>query len=545
VITAALLLLQQAANPLAVMDDPVRADVDVLHYTLALSLGDSTVGLSAHVTVRYVPRGGAGPLVLDFDSVLVVDSIATPAGRVPPANPARRRPAADSGWSMRRASGGWVLAVPRWGAPGDTLEVTLHYHGRPRDGLYLRANHYGAATVFADNWPNRAHFWFPCIDHPSDKATVAFAVDVPPGWRTIANGRLEGVDTLEAGRTRWRWRAVRPIPTYTMVVGAGRMAVTPLSAPNSPAQSVWTFPEDSAFAIEVPFRRAAMMVDAFTQLIGAFPYTKLAHVESSTRFGGMENSSAIFYAEAPYMDRTMKEEVVAHETAHQWFGDAVTERDWHHLWLSEGFASYFGPLFFELVKEPAAFRDAMERNRRVYLASKVVDRPIIDTAEKDIQRLLNDNNYPKAAWVLHMLRHEVGDSAFFAGVRAYYAAFRDSTALSDDFATMMERSAGRSLRWFFEQWLLQPGYPKLALKWTYTSGEVSLEVNQTQPAAWGRFRLRLPIGVELENGDRVALEVPVEPQSRTTFRQAAAARPKRLVADPEGVVLAETTVTVR
>jgi len=544
VITTALLLLQ-AANPLAVAEDHTRPAADVLHYEIALTLGDSGQDLRARATVRYVVTAGHGPLELDFDSALVVDSVTGPAGRIPAAAAVRSGTGPEGGWQRRRAAGGWVLTVPVWGAPGDTLGVTAYYRGRPRDGLYFRANHYGEPTVFADNWPDRAHFWFPCDDHPSDKASVAFSVEVPPSWRAVANGRLEGVDTLPDRRTRWRWRSTRPIPTYTMVVGAGRLAVTALPTLGGVPQSLWTFPQDSAFAVQGPFRRATVMVDAYTRLIGAFPYSKLAHVESSTRFGGMENSSAIFYAESPYVDRTMSEDVVAHETAHQWFGDAVTEGDWHHLWLSEGFASYFGPLFYELVQEPARFREAMERGRRVYFASDVVDRPIIDTAEKDITRLLNENNYPKGAWVLHMLRREVGDSAFFAGIRAYYSTFRDSTALSADLAAVMERFAGRPLDWFFRQWLLQPGYPKLDLTWSYQDGELALEIRQSQPAPWGFYRVRLPVTIELENGAREAFEVEVEARAATVLRRSLPARPTRLLPDALGVMLAETSVVAR
>ena len=545
-IVPTLLLLFQGQNPLAVAEDRTRPEEDVLHYDISLSLRDSArASVVAHTTVRYLVQGEQGPLALDFDSALTVDSVIGLKGRIPAARPARRRAAPDGGWQMRRVGTGWVLTVPQWGKPGDSLEVTIYYRGRPRDGLYIRNNHYGALTAFADNWPNRAHFWFPSNDHPSDKATATFSVEVPPAWQAIANGRLDGVDTLADGRTRWRWHTTRPIPTYTMVVGAARMTVTALATLSGVPQSVWTFPEDSAFAIQGPFRRAATMVDAFTKLIGAFPYSKLAHVESSTRFGGMENSSAIFYAELPYGDRNMSEETVAHETAHQWFGDAVTERDWHHLWLSEGFASYFGPLFYELVQEPAHMKEAMERNRRVYLASDVVDRPIIDTANKNIPTLLNENNYPKAAWVLAMLRREVGDSAFFSGVREYYSTFRDTTALSSDFAAIMEHAAGRPLDWFFKQWLLQPGYPQLDVTWSYEAGELSLTVKQTQPAKWGFYRLSLPVAVETEDGGKDQFNIPVEARAENQFRQSLAARPTRLVLDPEGVVLAETEARPR
>jgi aminopeptidase N len=259
--------------------------------------------------------------------------------------------------------------------------------------------------------------------------------------------------------------------------------------------SVWTFPEDSAFAVNGPFKRAAAIVDAFTRLVGPFPYEKLAHVESSTRFGGMENSSAIFYDERKYGDRTMQEDVVAHETAHQWFGDAVTEADWHHLWLSEGFASYFAPLFHEAMHESTTFRARLDGERRVYLASTDVARPVIDTAEHDLFKLLNRNNYQKGALILHMLRREVGDSAFFQGLRTYFATFRDSTALTSDLAAVMSRAAGRPLDTFFRQWLLQPGYPKLYLTSHCQNGRLAVEIEQIQPDSWGLWTMQLPVDI--------------------------------------------------
>lgn len=508
------------------MDDPIRPDQDILHYDLAIVLSDTSPAIQGVAAIRYLVRGGTGPLVLDLDPALTVDSVLSPAGRL-----------------ARVTAAGRTLAIPHWGAAGDTLEVTVFYHGRPRDGLVFRANASGMPSVFADNWPDRARHWIPVEDHPSDKATVSFVVDVPPAWSAVANGTLIAVDTLEGGRTRWRWSAHRPIPTYTMVVGAGRLSVTQLASSEGVPQSVWTFPEDSAFAVEGPFRRAPDMLSTYAALIGPYPYSKLAHVESSTRFGGMENSSAIFYAEAAFRDRSLSEETVAHEIVHQWFGDAVTPRDWHHVWLSEGFASYLGPMFFELTGAGPRFREVMERNRRVYMASAVVDRPIIDTAEKDLFNLLNENTYPKAAWVLHMLRSEVGDSAFVRGLRVYYSEFRDSTALSSDFASVMEQVAGRPLTPFFQQWLTQPGYPRVRATWRFQSDRLKLDLRQVQPAAWGVYRLRLPVRAELENGEAVDFVVRVE-DAVASVERPLPARPTRLVLDPGATLLMETVEVV-
>ena len=253
--------------------------------------------------------------------------------------------------------------------------------------------------------------------------------------------------------------------------------------------TVWTFPQDSAYAVSGPFRRAGQIVEYFTSLIGPFPFPSLAHVESSTRFGGMENSTAIFYDEKRYREKNLGEPVVAHETAHQWFGDAVTEADWHHLWLSEGFATYLAALWGLHADGDSAFRAGMQTTGRHLFNSRDTAKPILDTTTRDLLGLLNSNNYEKGAWVLHQLRGLVGDSAFFAGLRSYYQTYRDSTALSSDFARIMSRAAGRDLDWYFRQALTQPGYPILDVRWKHSGKTLTLDIGQTQPAEWGTYRI--------------------------------------------------------
>jgi aminopeptidase N len=281
------------------------------------------------------------------------------------------------------------------------------------------------------------------------------------------------------------------------------------------------------------------------RLVGPFPYEKLAHVESSTRYGGMENSSAIFYAEKPYVERTMREGVVRHETSHQWFGDAVTEREWAHLWLSEGFASYFDLVIGAALDGDSVLAAGLARDARTYFASKVVDRPLVDTAEHDPNKLLNENSYQKGAWVLHMLRGSIGDSAFFRGIREYYRVYRDSTALSSDFQRVMERAAGRNLDAFFQQWLWQPGYPRLDVRWRYEAADrrVRLEITQAQPESWGVFRLPRLV-IEAVSGVGAATRRVYAIDARTTIAYLELdAAPRTIRVDPDSRLLVQSTVT--
>jgi aminopeptidase N len=327
-----------------------------------------------------------------------------------------------------------------------------------------------------------------------------------------------------------------------MVVGVGNFAVTRLPDAACDVRcvpsSVWTYPPDSAWAVQGPFRRLGDVLAYLSALVGPFPYPALAHVESSTEFGGMENSGAIFYNDSLYRARRLTESVVVHETAHQWFGDAVTEADWHHLWLSEGFASYAEALWAEHAGGVEAGRAVMRADAAALKGSPAIERPILDTAQRDLMGLLNTNNYQKGAWVLHQLRGLIGDSAFVAGLRAYYRTYRDSTALSSDFARVMSEASGQSLDWYFTQALTQPGYPVLDIRWALKGGRLALTVRQTQKPEWGTYRLP---GLELViDGKRVKVDVAGR-ETRTVIRGVSAA-PRSIAVDPEGHWLLDTKV---
>ena len=429
--------------------------------------------------------------------------------------------------------------------------VEILYHGTPEDGLIIRANARGKRSVFGDNWPERGRFWLPLVDHPSDKATVIFNVNAPTGWQVVGNGSAAKHQINPRGSVTWSWNERHPIPTYTMVIGAGQFTISHhrsvIDGSDTIPIDVWTYPEDSAYADSIPFKNATEIVETLQRIVGPFPYEKLAHVESSTRFGGMENSSAIFYAERPYVERRMREGVVRHETAHQWFGDAVTERDWHHLWLSEGFASYFDLVAGAALHGDSVLTTGMRGNAQSYLRSDVVDRPVIDTAQHDPLKLLNANNYQKGAWILHMLRGLVGDSVFFLGIREYYRRFRDSTALSEDFQQVMENAAGRQLEWFFQQWLRQPGYPRLEASWRYDSAahQVRMDLSQVQSATWGAFRLPR-LSVEIRGAGTAAVQRTVSVEGRRSIAIVdvpPSLTPGAVRIDPDGKLLLEATVT--
>jgi aminopeptidase N len=514
--------------------------VDVVHYDLDIALPDpGEERIEGRATLRLrATRPDARAAVLDFTGLEV--TAVTVDGRA----------VTDT-----YADGRLSVPLPADASPADTFTVEIRYRGVPDDGLILRNNVHGHPSVFADNWPNRARFWFPSVDDPSDKATVSFTVHAPAPWRVIANGEEVAEPTAEAAgedhgpRRVWRWRLDEPVSSYNMVFGAADLVEVPVGtaacglAPASPRPdgcvqvSAWLYPEDTAQAHRT-FRRAAEIVDYYAELVGPFAFEKLAHVQSATRFGGMENASAIFYTEKGLASGRDLEGTVAHETAHQWFGDWVTEEDWPELWLSEGFATYFGNLFFEHADGEAKFRQLMEGDRQEYLASQVTGQPVIDRHQQDLFQLLNPNNYPKGGWVLHMLRGILGDDAFFRGIRVYYAKFGGRNATSDDFRSVMETVSGRDLKWFFKQWLEEPGYPVLKTEWSWDQAarEVVVTVTQTQDAAWPTFRL--PLDIEVAAGSGLPTRHRAELRQRVErLRFPAESAPRDVRVDPDGWVL--------
>jgi aminopeptidase N len=418
---------------------------------------------------------------------------------------------------------------------GETVNVSVKYHGAPSDGLFFKRNKFGDRTIFADNWPDRARHWFPSVDHPYDKARVDFFITAPARYDVVASGELVETTSLQNGTRLTHWRESIPVPVYCMVFGATEFAVVNAGAAGGANLWHYLYPKDRDEGLR-EHGRALQMLDFYASLVGPYPYEKLALVQSSTRFGGMENSSNIFFDENSYDGSGKLEGTVAHEIAHQWFGDSVTESDWHHLWLSEGFATYFGALFYERADGRDKFVRLMLDNKERYMKDAgSVARPVYDPGIKDLFKLLNRNNYQKGAWVLHMLRHVLGDEKFFAGVRDYYRTYRDRNALTEDFRRVMELHYGRPLDWFFRQWIYEPGFPayEAAWRWDEPSKSLTLRVRQTQPGT----PFRMPLDVEFKDGDDARREVVEVSGREQTFDFKLKTRPQSVAIDPDEWVL--------
>lgn len=539
---AALALLWCVGGPLAAQlpsaSPPAASQPAVERYEFALDLPAQGKHIVAGARVIYAAPITVDTLRLDLDDAMRVSS-------------------AWIGCDEARGHASFVhrddillVAVPA--GAGGTRCLGVVYDGEPTDGLIITTDSAGRWAAFGDNFPNRARHWLPTQDHPSRKANVTWKVTAPVGRTVVGNGALVSALPSPDARMTTTWRTDRPIPTYGMVIAAAPLAEYTLGETacgfaedgRCVPQMVWTAPEQRVF-MPGQFARAGAIVEFFSRTIGAYPYEKLGHLQTTTRYGGMENPSAIFYYDRGFRTPDgIDDGLIAHETAHQWFGDAVTEREWAHIWLSEGFATFFAALWSQHARGDTAYaRETAGMRDAVLKADVVARRAVIDSVETDPNKLLNENSYPKGGFVLRMLRDEVGDSAFFSGLRRYYTAHRHGNALTQDLQAAVEATSGRPLDWFFDQWLRRAGWAELrtSFAWDEATGRVTLHVEQG--ARFGAYQLTLPVDLVDAAGVTRRFRVPIEARASQAVMLPGtfSAAPAAVRCDPEHTLLAVCT----
>ena len=509
-----------------------------LHYDVALTLNDQLTEIAKARTEISVEILAANLNKIDLDfGEMAVDSISVSG------QPAQ----------FERSPEMLNVSLARAAQAGEKLSIVVNYHGRPKDGLILANDRDNKPSATGDNWPNRVHQWIPCFDHPSAKATVSFTVTAPARDLVVANGKLLTMTRNGAAPIVWRFEETKPIPPYCMVIAVSEGAKLDANQPTVTPLSYYVPQKDRAYAAK-GFAPAAPALAFFSETIAPYPYEKLALIIGATRFGGMENSSAIVFTSTLFDPRgnekmskrfgipARTEDVVAHEIAHQWFGDSVTESTWADLWLSEGFATYFAGLFIEKYDGEDAFRDYLRNAaERCFNYEKQRNTPIHDTETQDLMRLLNENNYQKGAWVLHMLRKRLGDAAFFQGLRDYYNAHAQANATTEDLRDALEKASGKNLHEFFTRWVYGTGHPIYQMSWSWkevSEKNVTLTITLNQTQAGDPFLD--PVPVEIVTRGFGTRRIMITPTGRTTTAQFTLPRqPEAVTLDPDETLLKE------
>jgi aminopeptidase N len=334
-----------------------------------------------------------------------------------------------------------------------------------------------------------------------------------------------------------------------MIIAVGEFAEVVPAQQNITPLAYYVPPAEKEIALR-GFAPAYPSLKYFTETVAEYPYEKLALIVGSTRFGGMENSTAIVFSSTLFDPRPNAPvsrsfqisegivSLVAHEIAHQWFGDSVTQSTWSDLWLSEGFATYFAALFIRHTDGEDAFKSYMARARETYLGNANSTRtPLHDTETEDLMRLLNPNNYQKGAWILHMLRAELGDTHFFGGIKLYYQQHKNDTATSEDLRRALEKVSGRDLKQFFSSWVYGSGHPQYRLSWRWNKAAKKLRLTLQQAQVQPAFQNSVPVTITTSRGRQLVTLKPVGKQTRQEVRLPAP--PTTVLLDPDNHILKE------
>jgi len=493
--------------------------IDVVNYTFKISVSDTSDVIYGEALISLNFRGEVSAMDFDLKNVrsdgkgMVVDSL-----------------------KFNRCGIKWVhtenkLRISPDSAltAGSSGILKVAYHGIPADGLIISENKYKNRSFFTDNWPDRAGNYIPCIDHPYDKATVDFIIITPAHYEGVASGYFAEESHLGGDMKLTRWKEDVPLATKVMAFGVAEFDFSLAGiAGNVP---VWTYVyKENRNEGFYDYAVAVKPVMFYSELIGPYSYEKLANVQSKTIFSGLENAGCIFYNENSVTGKGKAEALIVHEVAHQWFGNSVTESDWHHIWLSEGFATYLTSVYLEKMYGRERLTEEMKSDRdrviRFYLRSP---RPVIDTTITNLMRLLSANSYQKGAWVLHMLRHELGDEIFWNGMRSFYERFRNKNALTSDFEKVMDEVSGKDLSGFFHQWLYVAGQPDLKITNSSSKRKENSEITIEQKQ---EFLYRFPIEL-LINSQEGIYRKNIEISGRITKFTVKAGQIKEIIPDPD------------
>jgi aminopeptidase N len=507
---------------------PRQPGVDAVHYEFRLTLSDNSDEISGEATIHFlVKQADAGEIQLDLASSAggkgMTVSRATSRGKDVPFEHKDNR-----------------LKIPfeASGTRGEERSVVVSYRGVPAAGLRIGANRQKERTFFSENWPDNARQWLPMIDHPYDKATSEFLITAPARYQVVANGLLQEERDLGDGNRLTHWKQSVPIASWLNAVGVAQFASHHAGQVKGIPLETWVFHQERDAGL-IAFESASRRVlEFFGDNIGPFPYEKLASVQAAGLNGATEHASAIFYGERTVNGREAAD-LVAHETAHQWFGDSATEKDWDDIWLSEGFATYFALLFTEHDRGRDAFVRGLKRSRDTIfnVQTRNPKLAVLHTNLADTRQILNPIVYQKGGWTLHMLRAQVGSEKFWAGIREYYRRYRDSNTTTEEFRRVMEEVSGQDLRWFFDQWLKRTGSPSVEWAWSYDESSKQIKVELTQTQAGDVYRLPIEVGISSSETAEPRIQ-KVELTQRTQSIEVAAERtPKEVTLDPNCWVL--------
>jgi aminopeptidase N len=481
---------------------------DLIHQRIAISVDWSRLAVRGEVQTTVVATTATDTVRLDADHLTF--------GRATDAKGRKLRFQADTTHVTVR--------LPRRVAPGDTVRFSVAYTGVPERGLYFVPRSH---VVWSQGEAIETRSWVPTYDYPNDKATWEFLVTADSGMSVLSNGTLAGVTPVASGSgSVWHWVQEQPASTYLYSVVIGPFTVLHDQWRGRPVD-YWVAP-DTVPAGWRTFGETPSMIETYSQVLGVnYPWPKYSQaVIPDFTYGGMENVSATTQTDLVLHGAEGEPEdngrgLVAHELAHQWFGDLTTTATWSHAWLNEGLTTYMESVQNEKSRGwSAGQRSWYAQQKEAMGADLRQERPLVwgDTTADPIQLFFSGHIYPKGAQVAHQLRRLLGDSLFWAGMQRFLTDNAYQPVRTEDFAIAFERTANIDLDWFFDQWCYGIGYPKVKVTrhWDAASKNLHVTVSQTQTIDSTHPLFRFPVTIRLITADSVVRrEIMVTRQNET------------------------------
>lgn len=409
------------------------ANLDVLHYTARIEPDIAARTLRGEVAIRLAMRSG-GAQSIEFDAGdLEIDAVREHGKAL----------------GFEKIDKRLRIRLPAPTVAGERREIDIAYHGAPRHGLEFHPERNEVYTIFSTSQ------WLVCIDAPSERATLDLTLTVPSGLKAVGNGRLVAKSALGGRRDSYRWRQDQAMPSYVYGFAAGRYNEASGSGENGDLRYL-SGDLDSAQLRRV-FADSADMLRFFGRRAGIRyrgPYTQALVAKTiGQELDGFSLMSEAYGREV--LDKPEAQSLIAHEIAHQWWGNRITCREWGHFWLNEAFANFMAAAYMQHRFGEDSYRERVEQWKRRLdkLRADGKDHALVYASWSRPSADDRAVVYQKGAYVLHLLREELGERAFWRGIRAYTRAHYGHSVVTSDFRQAMERASGRDLSGFFARWV--------------------------------------------------------------------------------------------
>ena len=513
---------------------PTDNNIDVKYYKLDLRISTSPNYLNGVVTVKAVSKiDGLIAVSLDLLNTMTIDSILVEG---------------ESTAFLQHPTTVTITLNRSYGN-GEMVVLEVYYRGVPVTtgfGSFVFASHGTVPWVWSLSEPYGARDWWPCNDHPSDKADSAdIWVTTDSALKVGSNGKLTATINNGDGTTTWRWSERYPIATYLISIAITNYASFSnwfLYAPTDSMEVLnFVLPEHLPGAL-TSLPKVIDMLRIFSDKLGLYPFIEEKYGHAEFGWGGaMEHqtmTSATYNAFAEY--------VVAHELAHQWFGNLITCANWPNLWLNEGFATYCEAIYSEEKYGPGQYWSDM--NAKMAIAKGAVGSIFAQDTSNILILFDGARTYRKGATVLHMLRHVLGDSVFFLSLKSYAtdARFQFGTATTEDFQNVCETVSGQQLNYFFSQWIYGENYPRYSYSWSAQPSEgrwdVIVQITQTTGTSNPSF-FSMPIDFKLSSLGWDTTVVLFNSYNGQLFTANTSTEPTSVELDPNNWILRDATLT--